>query len=324
MADQDIVGVLIPYHMGGGTISANIQYIEQKKLPVDVIFMGTSRVRNSIIPAFFDSLTNRKRNSKNISFNLAMPATRIGENLYLLKHFSRSKTGRHLKIAFIEWADTYFPHPDNRGTEKARYWMDAPIFYDYLLNVVDSHGPAFAWSAGHITYITSAFIHRTFSLAPLGQSWMQLPKPDEYLDKTHGYKFLYGHATTRPDGPMDLKTAYFDSNWIRLQLHEAKKLIARQDIMPINQDLKLWNKWLRRMKQQGVHIVLLMMPGQMSERQVALARSIPRDHVIDLSDPYHYADLYDPSLYHDRMHFNYVGARLLTRNLAEAWNRMSP
>lgn len=320
-----LVGILIPYHTGGGPISASIVHIEQKKKPVDILFMGTSRIRRGIIPTLFDSTCKKNRNREDLSFNIGMNATRIGENLYLLKHFTRSNAGKALKVVFVEWSDTYFPHPDNRKTERARYWMDAPNFRDYMFNVFESHGPKFAWTEGHVTYITSAFIHRTFSLAHLGQSWMKPARSEDDLDITRGYKITYDHAPIlQKNTSPDRKIPYFDSAFIRIQQANANELHRKQDIMPLYQDLKLWNKWLRRMKLQGVHMVLLIMPGQMSERQLGLARSISREHVLDLSDPNQYPDLYDRSVYYDKIHLNNAGGRLLTLHLAEAWKRMSP
>jgi hypothetical protein len=319
-----MIGWLIPYHTGGGPLSATIQHIEKKKLPVDILFMGTSRVKRSVIPSLFDSLTNKNRNPDHISFNLAMPAARIGENLYLLKNFSGTDAGDHLKIVMIEWADTYLPHPDNRQTLRARYWMDMVTCRDYLLNVIGSHGFIGAWEAGHLNYITGAFLHRSLSLAHLAQAWIKPPAPEIHLDETRGYRVSFGHAPPRPKGPQGRRIAYFDSAWIRLQQTQARELMKQKDVNALDQDVKQWNTWLTNMKHKGVHMVLLIMPGQMSVRQVALARLMPREHVLDLSDPDQYADLYDPTLYYDRMHLNDVGGRLLTRHLAEAWNRMSP
>ena len=318
-----LIGYLIPYHTGGGPISAKIQHIEQKKLSVDIMFMGTSRVKNSIIPAFFDSLTNRNRKPSNISYNLAMHATRIGENLYLLKHFSNSEQGKHLKVVFIEWTDTYFPHPDNRKTERARYWMDAAICRDYLLNVKESHGLVGAWKEGHISYIISSFLHRSLSLAHLGQAWIKPTIPDKELDQNQGVKLLYGHAQPRPKGPINERVSYFDSSWIRQKQAQTRELRLQEDINAMDQDVKQWNFWLAKMKRQGIHMVLLIMPGLTTNRQLTLARNLPAENILDLSDPDRYDELYNPSVYYDRMHFNDIGARLLTRHLAEGWNRIS-
>ena len=320
-----LIGELIPYHTGGGLISANIQYIKQKKLPVDILFMGTSRMKNSIIPTYFDSLTNDNREPGHISFNLSMYSSRIGENLYLLKHYSRSETGKPLKVVFIEWANTYIPHRDNRQTDRARYWMDAPTCRDYILNVMESDGFEKALKSGQLTYIISAFLHRSLSLAHLGQEWLKPPIPENKLDETRGFEKLYGHAAQIPQNtPFDLRISYFDSNWIRKQEAHSKKLRLLPDIQAMDHDVKLWNTWLVKMKGQGIRVVLIVVPGLTTERQMALARKLPSENLIDLSDPDRYPDLYDPAVYYDRMHLNDSGARLMTRHLAEAWNQKCP
>jgi hypothetical protein len=320
-----LIGEFIPYHTGGGPISANIQHINENKLPIDILFMGTSRMKNGINPSYFDSLTNSKRTPGNISFNLSMAASRSGETLYLLKHYSRSEVGKPLKVVFIEWANIYIPHRDNRQTERARYWMDAPTCRDYVLNVMESDGFKNALKSGQLTYIISAFLHRSLSITHLGQAWMQPPIPEEKLDVTLGFEKTSGHAPQLPrNTKFDLRKSYFDSNWIRQKEAQSRKLRLEPDIQAMDQDVKLWNTWLTKMKRQGIHMVLIIMPGLTTKRQMALARRVPPENLLDLSDPDRYPDLYDPSVYYDRMHLNEDGARLLTRHLAEAWNHMSP
>lgn len=76
---------------------------------------------------------------------------------------------------------------------------------------------------------------------------------------------------------------------------------------------------IRFFADRGIQLMLLIPPGNVRSRQIALMRHLPQNHLLDFSYPDKYPDLYDPVKFYDFVHFNHRGGELFTRHIAEAY-----
>lgn len=312
------IGGSIPYHLGAREISHKISHIKNIREHVDLIFLGSSRVRRGVMPTLFDSLTTIKSKRDGISFNLGGPAATVGENLYLLRNFSKSEEGLHLKTVVIEWIDDYLPKADNYQTERARYWMDAKSFFQQMKLLYGSTSLISATKDERFSYLTSAFLHRSIGLRRVSSAWMDTLKTDSALHITRGYAELRNrHAPLINSQPLIPGKPVYDPLQAGRDLQKAWRFHKTSVLTPCKEDVELWQGQIRYYKDRGIRLILLIPPGPLTARQLALARQLPAEHIMDLSDPDLYPDLYDPEIYYDFVHLNHDGAHRFTRHMAE-------
>jgi hypothetical protein len=312
---------IVPFHTGGVEISEKISHLESEKRPVDILFLGSSRTRRSIIPGLFDTLSGRSHPNGPMSFNMGAPAAVVGENRYVLSHLAREKVGRHLQTVFVEINDIYLPYQFNRQTERARYWMDIAQFIDYLPIMAEPKGYLHALREGTYNYLAANLLHRTISLGRVGTTWMSSQPPDTTLDRWKGYKLSFGNLTN-PDGKDP------NGQWVNLdyrlvsRLEQEARRLHRLHITPAdNETSRQWREMIDSYREKGIRIIILVLPGEMKKEVLSIVRSLPPCHVLDFSDPDRYPDLYDPILYSDIRHFNYSGSMRFTQHLAREWRR---
>jgi hypothetical protein len=316
-------GWFIPYHTGGRQVSDKISFIEDNKEKVDIIFIGSSRIRRGIIPTQFDSLTFGRTTRKGISFNLGGPAATVGENLYLLRKYASSDAGSNLKIVMIEWTDGYLPGPDKFRTERARYWMDAQSLAEQVSLMKGYPGLTTALREGTMQYAFGAFLHRSLGLRRISNALMDTIKPDLTYKKSRGY-----HKVFDPHAPLITSKGYkpgiplYDPKQAEKNALIARTIHQKKHLMAVSEDVELWVSLINKYAQRGIRLVLLVPPGPVNERQLALLRRLPDGHSIDLSDPLTYPGLYNTNLFYDFVHLNHEGAELLTKHLAESFLKL--
>lgn len=317
------IGWFIPYHIGNSEVSNKIRHIEEKKKKIDVIFLGSSRIRRGVIPDLFDSLTNKYLKRSGISFNLASPAAHVGENLYLLRKYAASDAGDHLNTVIIEWIDGYLPFPDRYETERARYWMDTQSLAEQISLMKGEPGLTKAWRQGKIQYVFGAFLHRNLGLRRVSNALMDTNKSKISYEDTKGYNRQYiTHAPLVSKKPPIRGEPGFDPKQAQRDAVNARNIHAMEQLVTHTVDVELWQRLVKNYTQQGIRLVLMIPPGPVNERQISLMRKLPKDHFIDLSDPLKYPALYNPDLFFDYVHLNHDGARLLTQHLAESYLKL--
>lgn len=294
-------------------------FLEKHDQRVDVLFLGSSRVRRGVIPIVFDSITKVQTKREGISFNLGGPAATVGENIYLLKNYSKSHQGQHLNTAVIEWIDDYLPKSNNYKTERARYWMDDESFIQQMRLLNGSPGMMASIMDGRFSYVTSAYLLRSIGLRRISSAWMDTLTPDLMLSTNRGYARLKNrHAPLINSGPFVPGKPVYDPLQALRDRDTAFILHRSSKLKPLREDLDLWLVQVRKYKDRGIRLMLLIPPGPVTARQLALARKLPKENVLDLSDPIQYPDLYDPEIYYDFVHLNHEGAERFTRHLAAA------
>jgi hypothetical protein len=276
-------------------------------------------VRRGVIPVLFDQLTMMHLNRSGISFNLAGPGAMVGENLYLIRHFSSSEIGAQLKTVVIEWRDEYLPKSDNYTTERARYWMDFKSLKDQIYLLKGSPGLIQAHKEGKIFYVTSAFLLRNIGLRRISSDWTDTSVSERTKYDSRGYAgYEKLHATKPSSSAFIPRVPIYNPVLIGQNRENARRILYMNQIKPLPEDLVLWLDVIRQFSNRGIKVMLLIPPGPLTPRQIALMRQLPANNILDLSDPEKYPDLYDPAVYYDFVHFNKRGAELFTRHIAEA------
>jgi len=312
---------IVPFHTGGMEISDKIQHLERQGRPVDILFMGSSRIRRSIIPGLFDTLSGRSHPNGPMSFNMGAPAAVVGENRYILSYLTRKKVGRDLRTVFVEINDIYLPYFFNRQTERARYWMDIPQFAAYLPIMAESHGIRHALLEGTYSYLAANLLHRTIGLGRVGVDWMSRQPSDSLLGRWQGYKVSFGNMTDPYGEEPTGERANLDYRLISRLEQEARRL-HRMNIAPTdNEASRQWRQMIDSYREKGIRILIVVLPGELKKDVLSIVHSLPPCHVLDLSNPDRYPDLYDPILYYDIRHFNYSGSVRFTRHLVKEWRR---
>jgi hypothetical protein len=201
--------------------------------------------------------------------------------------------------------------------------MDAQSLSEQVALMKGYPGLATAVMEGKIQYAFGAFLHRNLGLRRVSNNWMDTLKSDISMEDAKGYHRVYNlHAPLISEEPLTPDIPVYDPKQAHRDAVIAQSIHAKEQVVALSEDVELWQRLVNDYKQQGIRLVLLIPPGPVNERQLALLRRLPTDNFIDLSDPEQYPELYNPDLFYDFVHLNHDGARLLTQYLAESFLKL--
>lgn len=319
-----IIEFLTPYDHGNLDVQTKRNFLTKNNLKPDLFITGSSKILRGVKADLFDSIRNKENASQLQAYNLGSAGTLIGENRYLIRNYLDEGFSDSCKTIFVEWVNSYDPNPAQQYSERATYWMGPREYLEYMEMEARMSFLSIPERLKFMWLYTQMFMINMSGVARFKEQlvrWNERPT-ERWFDKD-GYMAYQGHAPYLPSENVENPLAYFDTSAIDFQRRRAIELHDKKYEFVNRADIRQWNQLINTLHEKGIRLVLLIVPMGPDDRVVGLTHKIPEGHLIDLSDPRLFPDLYDKRIYFDRIHFNDEGARRFTRHLAEEWLKTS-
>lgn len=315
---------ITPYHHGNIDIQTKTSILLQKSWKPDILFTGSSKILRGVKSDVFDSIRKVRGAHHPLAYNLGSPGTLIGENRYLIRNYIKEDFADSCKTIFVEWVNSYDPNPSQQFSERMTYWMEPREYWNYMEMEARMSFLSIPERLKFMWLYTRMFLINLTGIGRFKEQLLPLNvRPNEQWYDRGGYMAYHGHAPYLPNAQVDNPLAYFDTITMAKQRLNIRQLHEKKFEFVNKADIRQWNSFIESFHQQGIRIVLVILPMSPDDRVMSLTPHIPSCHLIDLSDPQRYPDLYDREIYFDRLHFNDEGARRFTCHLAEEWLKVS-
>ncbi len=321
-----LVTSLVPYHWGNPWYSTKMRYLES--IPNDkynTYFFGSSTFYRHINPAIVDELVNQESSQKIASFNMGALATFCPQTYYLFEHFLESSLANNTKYCIMELRDIESIGDALMHQERTSYWMnsaDLQLVANSFYHRSGMH-PRKKFSA--ISKYSISYVENIFHIGHFGNI---LTKPDHYADKLLGPKkngffpLELDYATTDDFEFIE----HLEERMLLIQEHpevlerrRRKDSTAHADMAQQYDQVHLEriNQLIQQAEVRGIELIFLISPRCASKEIVKLATQLDQNHLIDLSRPEEFPELYLLDNSFDRGHLNDKGATLYSEYLAE-------
>ncbi len=318
------ISIFTPYHWGNPWFSTKIKYLEEiNENNYNVFFFGSSLVYRQINSRVFDDYINNSNQIVSNSFNLGAPATYTPQSYYLLRNFLNSEISNNLEYCFVELREIdllgdYFLHQ-----ERSTYWQN----FDDLKFVFKSLNSNIR--LGMLTKIHSyrnyliSYFENTFRLGHFGK---QMLNSDYYNKKyigENGFLPLETHLQITDD--ISIKERLIqrqnsileDSELIPTRISQIKNELNSKRNYYDEIHLEAIRSMLKDSEQKGIHLIFVVSPrNNITMELINLSDKIPREHLIDMSNPDKYPSLYEFENSFDVAHLNNKGSEIYSKLLA--------
>ncbi len=292
----------------------------------DVLFVGSSRIQNHIIPRLFDQLA-ASADQPIQSFNAGIPSMHAPEVDWFLEQILARPHAR-LRWVFVE-AD-YFPtqlQEDQQGTLRGVAWHDWPRFQQLCQRLlIMKKGVGWRDQVGDTFERLRDFLQH---LAAFGTRATHLGRGTQLFDRWR--------LALPPDSLNPEKLGPNRDGWLGANLDEndssarlAQVLATRKASPPKPQQADRASqaalaKLLTKITRAGAVPIIVIPPRARANYFIPSPENASRAAaVIDLCDPRRHPELYDLENRIDLSHLNLQGAEIFTRLLAERFRQIAP
>lgn len=312
------------YYYGNDTIEHKmLEYREDPSL-YNTILIGSSCIFWNIEPVLFESM--QPESWRTYIYNFGSGGTLPPETYNFLGKLLE-ENAEHIESVIIELRDVSFFPRHHRQTLRKRYFM-SPKWYAFIVKAnLDSGIPVRA-KRNNIVQYGVATLERFLNIDYFNDIYGKSPETKQkYHDRLENLQtnatrgFLPGDPE-REEAKHErfLKdTSYLSSLAEMYRVHKANRENLNLNSVHLARILRIIEECDRR----GVHCIFLMHPKQdrihLAET-IALAEHIPELHLIDISDPDIYPELYLVKNSLNNNHFNIRGTEILTTLAAQKFS----
>ena len=315
----------MPVYLGSRHLLEKEKLLARADRPVDVLFIGSSRVYRSVVPELFDSL---RRAELRRSFNLGAPAMSLNESLVLSESLVGSLRADHTLTHLVLEAQELRPvEPYRMSAPAETYWRTLPeLLWTFQVACESRTLPSLGTLLfGH----TASTLYGLFGVGH-GQAYLDFLRPHHGDDgvigaRTDGYRSLEDERASLDIAEvrtgLDLRRQELLDHPEELQKRRAKSIHDLDTTLgpaPAALDRRIAS--LDRLcKARGIELLLVLPPRGVSTGSSTMLHLLPPERRVPLGDPREFPRFYDLDLSFDAGHLNEPGARAFTRALAEAW-----
>ena len=316
--------LITPYYVNNHWLAPKFHYIKEAKQNPNTVFLGSSRIYRHVIPSLYDSLVQNAN-----SFNLGAPSTFSPQTYYLLENIIHDKQFDSLKYCFIELTGVDSISGHLLHQPQANYWLSPEYFMFSMSEIIGNP---------YLSYRSRALISKNYTLSfldnilNLGHYKDIILKRKAYfrLSNTKNKGFLSLDDVLKNATSQEVKEKFMERKMSIEQNPEllnkrAKAILSAHQLKQkkINQvHLKKINELIDKCQSENVQLIFVLLPKYYSLEAISLISAIPKENVIDLSNPAEYPEFYTKKYSFDIGHLNYKGARRLTRTLAIKFNEI--
>jgi len=314
------------WYFGNETLGHKMQLYLPVQDSFNTLFVGSSTIFYNLDPLYFDSLMPREWNIR--SFNLGGGGSLPPETYRFVKELITRNPGK-VKNIILELRDVGIFSENHRNTLRKRYWL-TPAWYTFMLRAQwHSELPADLRIRTSL-FTTESFLERSLNLGYFNDLYALDPMDD----KVSGDR-LQDIVRARRNGMLPVSAErehergalfYQDTSRLLLIANACKSELSLENPPRPNPiHMKALSGLIEECRKHGIHLVFLLHPKmekvQVSET-LALTRALPENHLINLSDPDSFPELYLAENSLNYNHFNRKGTRVLTEQAAKGFYKV--
>lgn len=333
-----LVEIADPLNSSPDALAQKIRMLNSQKMPVNTLFIGSSRTYTGLIPDYFDSLTGQTH-----SMNLGVSRLYMPHTADLCRQML-ARPELPLRYILFELSlpngsfDPFQGEPMADADFFRHYWL-APIS-----NLTAETGRTLTSNLNEYIYnllspLNQLFILRmklpvlTAKLARLKARYLAAPdKPEPILQKPVIDQQRLAQTETNFEVSY---TGYITSHRqmnrpssALLAMHQRGLRVYQTDTLPGNPAYSFYRKQLLALQRiaarQGVRIFFYL-PSRMTREESTLLLPIFRQLApaqrLEILHDARFDQLFDPRFSMDDAHLNHTGARLYTTLIAEAFRQ---
>ncbi len=287
----------------------------------NALFIGSSCFYWNLDPVLFDAIMPEEWNVS--SYNFGSGGT-LPPETYRFYHEILKRYGEGIKTVIIELRDIgHFPE-HHRHTLRKRYYMN-PVSYGFIIRASIRSGSTPKGRKDNVIRYGVSLIERMMNIDYFndiyGQSEESRQESQERLDDLR-LRGRQGFLSVLPDRQVTNRAAFLaDTTLLQKRADAFSDYASGRKELKVNQaHLKQIFEIIRLCDKAGIHCVFLQHPRQdlvNIGETVALASHLPSEHLIDLTNPDLYPELYLVKNSLNNNHFNLQGTEILTTLAAE-------
>ncbi len=302
---------------GNETLHEKTEFYHKEPEIYNTIMIGSSCFRWNLKTDQFDSLMPPEW--KVYSYNFGSAGTHPPETYDFLEKLLKRHKGS-IQNVIIELRDISLFPDQNRHTVRVRYFL-TPKWYSFIVRAklqkssipveerissIQQYGIAFMER-----WLNAGYINDIYGKSR--ESKMKSENRKQYFQTTD----VRGYAPLWPQQEAE-RTRIFQADTSFLTKIAIEHRIIRNreaDLIPNRVHLKKLLKIIETCNKAGIHCVFLFHPKLEMlhlEETIALAGLVPENHLIDISDPDLYPELYLAANSMNKNHFNRQGTRIFT------------
>jgi hypothetical protein len=306
-----------PYYYGNPIYLEKFGYLNHTEEEYDLVFMGSSRTLRQVNSKKVDEeLSGATR-----SFNLGAGGTFGLQVLYAAEHLLLERDVLpNMRVLVVE---LQLPQPiadTNLHAARSKYYIDSKR-YNSAADFVRAYYPSSEASL-YLRNYRSAWLERMMNLGLIRAQLLSLFSPrngGHFLgEQENGYVPLDDEIGKR--SYQERRRDFIENKDLYLKEFNSNRDRRLEGVDIGEAYLQEHLDLIKLGRRKGIHVVFVLLPGGFHLPQagaVAIYDQIPSDCRIDVGSQDQWAMLYNPELYFDRGHLNEVGARLLSKLLAE-------
>lgn len=296
---------------GDEAFSAKYEYYQKHREDFDCLFFGSSRLFRQLDTDTLSNLLAIK------PYNFGTSATMSPENYYQYQKFLEKEKNKQLpQIAVLEILPFKKILRENINTPKNLYWLNKE-YYKYSRSYIlkDDRKNSIRKAKSLVKYSSSRFLH----LFNLSKFKYALADADYYYGKT-GYLPLEEDSVNKIKAKKRRENFLKDTSIIETRRKAGLKVCENCRINPVHKE-KLY-ELINISKKKGIELFFVIAAGFEDFGEIrAVADALPKERVIDLSDPLKYPEFYVAENYFDRGHLNKTGGKLFTLAFAKDFSK---
>ena len=309
------------YYYGNETIELKMLEYRQDPSPYNTILLGSSCIFWNIEPVLFESMQPASWGT--FIYNFGSGGTLPPETYnFLAKLLDENE--EHISRVIIELRDVSLFPRHHRQTLRKRYFM-SPKWYAFIVKSNLASGIPGKAKSNNIIHYGVATLERILNIDYFNDIYGKSPEmKQKYRDRLENLqkKATRGFLPGDPEREVEkherfLKdTSYLSMLAGKYRLHKANRENLNLNSVHLARIMKI----IEDCNQRGIHCIFLMHSKQdrihLAET-IALAGHIPELHLIDISDPDIYPELYLAKNSLNNNHFNIRGTEILTTLAAQ-------
>lgn len=309
-----IVGHLAPFP-DVAEVREKLRYLERHRAEIDVIFVGSSRIRRQISPALFDKRLQAKGHSIR-SYNLGIDAMTFPELPYVLDRVLALKMPR-LRYVFIDLNPLRRKIGEgyDENSLRAVYWHDIKHTAMVLRAILHDPIPP---SRGEALHLVGAHLRM------MCRNYSNLGRAASFLKERLSFRRPRPAAPREDDGFFPVAAAVEGQALAAYNQELQAMKSVRPRPAPRDPILEeALSACARKIERAGAVAIFVVAPTIGKNRPLApaavpLAAGSRNGHLIlSFDDPVAEYELYEPRHRYDAQHLNEAGSLLFTERLAD-------
>lgn len=321
-----VKNLLTPYYLGNPQFATKLDYFKSHDdKNYNTVFFGSSTLYRHVNTTLFDSIL-REQNLK--SFNFATGGTYNPETFYLYNKFIGRKNKHNIKYAFIELQALDPIGFQNVYTTRKSYWNNT-TYFNFATNYINNSNFDIQKKSKYFKIYAGTFAYSFLDFKILNNFFEINNQLNRNRVGRDGFYPLTKDMNENhvENGPKDWRL-FFKADTTVLEKRRTsiiKNINLESDLLHLNTFyLEYLNALIRESEKHEIKLMFILPPRLKSEfykELLPIAKALPQNHIINLSDPIKYKEFYQTKYAFDIAHLNTEGSTIFTTYLANEFRK---